>query len=110
MDERLNAPVEGLEVPPAHRARAERRGASWPSAFTFRTSTWPRAGVEKGAAEAIPVHVLERVGALPYRIAGNQLKIAVADPTNVQAIDEPGSPRATRSRSASHPGRRSTSS
>jgi type IV pilus assembly protein PilB len=45
-------------------------------------------GVDKGAAEAIPVHVLERVGALPYRIAGNQLKIAVADPTNVQAIDE----------------------
>ena len=45
-------------------------------------------GVEKGAAEAIPVHVLERVGALPYRIAGNQLKIAVADPTNVQTIDE----------------------
>jgi type IV pilus assembly protein PilB len=40
------------------------------------------------AAESIPIHVLERVGALPYRISGNQLKIAVADPTNVQAIDE----------------------
>jgi type IV pilus assembly protein PilB len=91
MDERLNAPVEGLEVPGL---RTGPRGSSNVEArelaerlhlpYVDLAST----GVEKGAAEAIPTHVLERVGALPYRIAGNQLRIAVADPTNVQAIDE----------------------
>jgi type IV pilus assembly protein PilB len=45
-------------------------------------------GVQKLAAEAIPVHVLERAAAIPYEIAGNTLRIAVADPVNVQAIDE----------------------
>lgn len=46
------------------------------------------AGVEKAAAESIPAHVLERAGALPYKIEGGRLKIAVSDPTNVQTIDE----------------------
>ncbi|HYY75659.1 MAG TPA: GspE/PulE family protein, partial [Gaiellaceae bacterium] len=46
------------------------------------------AGVEKAAAESIPAHVLERAGALPYKIEGDRLKIAVSDPTNVQTIDE----------------------
>ncbi len=45
-------------------------------------------GVQKLAAESIPPHVLERAGAIPYQIAGDRLRIAVADPTNVQAIDE----------------------
>ena len=45
-------------------------------------------GIEKSAAEAIPTHVLERIVALPYRIEGDTLKIAIADPTNVQGIDE----------------------
>jgi type IV pilus assembly protein PilB len=91
MDERLNTPVEGLEVPglrtgsrpssnPEARELAERLHLPYVDlAFS---------GVEKGAAEAIPIHVLERVGAIPYRVAGDQLRIAVADPTNVQAIDE----------------------
>jgi type IV pilus assembly protein PilB len=45
-------------------------------------------GIQPGAAEQLPLHVLERVGALPYAIEGETLRIAVADPANVQAIDE----------------------
>jgi type IV pilus assembly protein PilB len=45
-------------------------------------------GVSREAVEAIPLHVLERVKALPYELDGNTLKIAVADPANVHAIDE----------------------
>ncbi len=45
-------------------------------------------GVQKLAAESIPAHVLERATAIPYQIAGDRLRIAIADPTNVQAIDE----------------------
>ncbi|HXV32481.1 MAG TPA: GspE/PulE family protein [Gaiellaceae bacterium] len=45
-------------------------------------------GVQKLAAESIPAHVLKRAQAIPYQIAGDRLRIAVADPTNVQAIDE----------------------
>jgi len=44
--------------------------------------------IDVNAAEAIPVHVLERVAAVPYRIDGGRLRVAVADPTNIQAIDE----------------------
>ena len=91
MDERLNAPVEGLEVPglrtgprPSSNDEARELAERLHLPYVDLASS----GVEKVAAEAIPVHVLERVGALPYRIAGNQLKIAVADPTNVQSIDE----------------------
>ena len=45
-------------------------------------------GIERTAVEAIPPHVLERAAALPYRIVGNVLKIAVADPSDVQRVDE----------------------
>ena len=45
-------------------------------------------GVDRNAIEAIPAHVLERASALPYRITGNVLKIAVADPRDVQKVDE----------------------
>jgi type IV pilus assembly protein PilB len=45
-------------------------------------------GVTPEAAETIPLHVLERVTALPYALEGNTLKIAIADPANVHAIDE----------------------
>ena len=48
----------------------------------------PLIGVEKLAAEELPLHVLERVTAVPYAIDGNVLRIAVADPANVQGIDE----------------------
>jgi type IV pilus assembly protein PilB len=45
-------------------------------------------GVDKAAADAIPTHVLERAVAIPYEIDGDRLKVAIADPTNVQTIDE----------------------
>ena len=45
-------------------------------------------GVQKLAAESIPAHVLKRANAIPYQIAGDRLRIAVADPADVQAIDE----------------------
>jgi type IV pilus assembly protein PilB len=45
-------------------------------------------GVDKAAAESIPTHVLERAVAVPYKIEDGRLFLAVADPTNVQAIDE----------------------
>src|SRR5438132_6567766 len=44
--------------------------------------------VDTEAVGLIPMHVLERVGALPYALDGDRLQIAIADPQNVQTIDE----------------------
>jgi type IV pilus assembly protein PilB len=44
--------------------------------------------VHADAVESIPMHVLKRIRALPYRIEGGRLKVAVADPTNIQLTDE----------------------
>ena len=48
----------------------------------------PLTGVSEAAAREIPTHVLERVVAVPYALEGNTLQIAIADPSNVHAIDE----------------------
>jgi type IV pilus assembly protein PilB len=48
----------------------------------------PLTGVSEVAAREIPTHVLERVVAVPYALEGNTLQIAIADPSNVHAIDE----------------------
>jgi type IV pilus assembly protein PilB len=45
-------------------------------------------GVDKAAAQSIPTHVLERAVAIPYKLEGNTLYVAVSDPTNIQAVDE----------------------
>ena len=45
-------------------------------------------GVDKNAAGQIPTHVLERAMAIPYKLEDERLFVAVADPTNVQAVDE----------------------
>jgi type IV pilus assembly protein PilB len=45
-------------------------------------------GVDDDAAKLIPLHVLERVVAVPYALRNDVLHIAVADPANVHAIDE----------------------
>jgi type IV pilus assembly protein PilB len=45
-------------------------------------------GVDQRALEAIPIRVLERLRAVPYALHGDLLKIAISDPTNVQAMDE----------------------
>jgi type IV pilus assembly protein PilB len=44
--------------------------------------------VDPEATKQVPLHVLERVIALPYALDGNVLHIAVADPSNVHSIDE----------------------
>ena len=45
-------------------------------------------GVDRAAAQSIPAHVLERAVAIPYKLEDNRLYVAIADPTNVHAIDE----------------------
>ena len=45
-------------------------------------------GVAEEAAQEIPIHVLERVVAVPYALDDEVLKVAIADPGNVHAIDE----------------------
>jgi type IV pilus assembly protein PilB len=45
-------------------------------------------GVDDDAAKLVPLHVLERVVAIPYSLRNDVLHIAVADPANVHAIDE----------------------
>ena len=45
-------------------------------------------GVSADAASEIPLHVLERVVAIPYQIQDGVLRVAIADPQNVNATDE----------------------
>jgi type IV pilus assembly protein PilB len=45
-------------------------------------------GVDAEACAVVPLHVLERVVAMPYAIADGYLKVAVADPANISGIDE----------------------
>jgi type IV pilus assembly protein PilB len=40
------------------------------------------------AVELVPIAVLERTCAVPYRLSGGVLKVAIADPSNIAAIDE----------------------
>jgi hypothetical protein len=45
-------------------------------------------GVDEDAGKLIPLHVLERVVAIPFSLRGDVLHVAVADPANIHAIDE----------------------
>jgi type IV pilus assembly protein PilB len=45
-------------------------------------------GVDDDAAKQVPLHVLERVMAIPFAHDGDTLRVAVADPSNMHAIDE----------------------
>ena len=45
-------------------------------------------GVAAEAVGEIPLHVLERVVAIPFEVKDGSLRVAVADPQNVNAIDE----------------------
>ncbi len=45
-------------------------------------------GVDAAAAKLLPLHVLERGPALPYALRDDILYVAIADPTNVHAVDE----------------------
>jgi type IV pilus assembly protein PilB len=46
------------------------------------------AEVDETAARLIPLHVLERVIAIPYALRGDTLLVSVADPANLHGIDE----------------------
>ena len=48
----------------------------------------PSLGVAVDAAQLIPVQTLERSVAVPYALEDDVLKVAVADPGNLHAIDE----------------------
>src|SRR3954451_11421147 len=45
-------------------------------------------GVQEEASGEIALHVIERVVAIPYALEDGTLRIAVADPGNIQGIDE----------------------
>ena len=44
--------------------------------------------VQPEAASEVPLHVLERVVAVPYALVDGQLRVAVADPQDIHAIDQ----------------------
>src|SRR5438105_3295775 len=48
----------------------------------------PLAGVDPEAAKVVPLHVLERISAIPYAIENGYLRVAIADPANIHGIDE----------------------
>src|ERR687886_736730 len=48
----------------------------------------PVSGVDAKAAKVVPLHVLERIVAVPYAIENGYLRVAVADPANLHGIDE----------------------
>jgi type IV pilus assembly protein PilB len=45
-------------------------------------------GVQDAAAQSIPLHVLERVVAIPYSLDGDTLHVAVADPLDLASLDQ----------------------
>jgi type IV pilus assembly protein PilB len=45
-------------------------------------------GVDVEAARELPLHVLERIGAIPFAFKDGRLHIAVADPANLHGLDE----------------------
>jgi type IV pilus assembly protein PilB len=47
-----------------------------------------RVPIDTAAATLVPRHILERASALPYAVENGKLKVAVADPTDLQTIDE----------------------
>src|SRR5919197_750510 len=48
----------------------------------------PLTGVDPRATDQIPLHVLERLVAIPYALDGDSLRVAVADPADLHAVDE----------------------
>jgi type IV pilus assembly protein PilB len=44
-------------------------------------------GIDPVAAEAVPLHVLEQVNALPYAFEDESLCVAISDPQNIHGID-----------------------
>jgi type IV pilus assembly protein PilB len=44
-------------------------------------------GIDPMAADAVPLHVLEQVNAIPYAFDGDELCVAISDPQNIHGID-----------------------
>jgi type IV pilus assembly protein PilB len=44
--------------------------------------------VDEAVVKLVPLHVLERVVAIPYAIQNDVMRVAVADPSNLHGIDE----------------------
>jgi type IV pilus assembly protein PilB len=72
---------EGLAAP-------ERVATALSARFGLPVVDLVETGVSADAAKEIPLHVLERVIAIPFAIEAGVLKVAVADPQNVNAVDE----------------------
>ena len=72
---------EGLAAP-------ERVATALSARFGLPIVDLLEAGVSADAAKEIPLHVLERIVAVPYAIENGILRIAIADPQNVNAVDE----------------------
>jgi type IV pilus assembly protein PilB len=45
-------------------------------------------GVDVEAARELPLHVLERIGAIPFAFKEGRLHVAVSDPANLHGLDE----------------------
>jgi type IV pilus assembly protein PilB len=45
-------------------------------------------GISSQASSLIPLHALQKAVAVPYRLNENRLQVAIADPQNVNAVDE----------------------
>ena len=69
-------------------AAGERVAAALGTRFGMPLIDLLETGVAADAASEIPLHVLERVVAIPYQIQDGVLRVAIADPQNVNAIDE----------------------
>jgi type IV pilus assembly protein PilB len=72
---------EGLAAP-------ERVATALSARFGLPVVDLLEAEVSADAAKEIPLHVLERIVAIPYAIEGGILRVAIADPQNVNAVDE----------------------
>jgi type IV pilus assembly protein PilB len=69
-------------------AAGDRVAAAFGTRFNMPVVDLLESGVSPDAAGEIPLHVLERVVAIPYKIQDGILHVALADPQNVNAIDE----------------------
>ncbi|HEV3478275.1 MAG TPA: GspE/PulE family protein [Gaiellaceae bacterium] len=69
-------------------AAGERVATAFGARFGLPVVDLHETGVAAEVAGEIPLHVLERVVAIPYAIEEGTLRVAVGDPQNVNAIDE----------------------
>jgi type IV pilus assembly protein PilB len=69
-------------------AAGERVASALAARFGMPVVDLLETGVSPEAAGEIPLHVLERIVAIPYQIQDGILRVALADPQNVNGTDE----------------------